>query len=162
MADSFTIKIDPAEFNRLSVAADSFGPALKKELRAGLRELGKPSADEVKKTLRQPSPAGGPNSGTGRAALIAATRVGVSFSKGNAGVKITTAASRLPAEHKGLLNAYNTKSFRHPVFGGDAWVTQQGRPYFRPSILRVLDKDLVPQMEQVLEKAIKSLGGRIR
>lgn len=159
--EGFQVVIDPGEWFRLKRELDAFDPALARALRKRIKNAGQVAADEVKKTLRLPSPGGGDDSGEGRAALIAATRVTVSFSKRAAGAKVVTGSSKLPAEHKGLLNVYNKKNkFRHPVFGDrDTWVEQQGRPYFSASIYRALDRAMIREIHAALDEAVKAIGG---
>lgn len=157
----FQIVIDPQEWFRLKQDLDAFDPALARALRKRIKNAGQVAADEVKKTLALPSPGGGDDSGEGRAALIAATRLTVSFGKRTAGAKIVTGSSRLSAAHKGLVNVYNKKTFRHPVFGNkDNWVPQQGRPYFRSSIYKALDRVMVREVRAALDEAVNAIGGR--
>jgi hypothetical protein len=165
-----SVVIDPAEWFRLKQDLDKFDPELAKALRRRIKNAGQTAADRVKQTLGLPSPDGGPNRGSSRQALIAATRVAVSFSAKQAGAKITTSASGLPAEHKGLLNVYNKSSFRHPVFAekgatrgshdGD-WVYQEGRPYFGKVILEALNKETMLEIERALDEATRAIGARI-
>ena len=109
------------------------------------------------------SPGGGDNSGEGRAALIAATKVSVSFSRRAAGAKIVTGSSKLSAAHKGLLNVYNKKSFRHPVYGNKAvWVEQQGRPYFGSAITQAMNHAVVEEIWSALDDATRAIGARAR
>lgn len=158
----FSVTIDPTEWYRLKADLDKFDPALSRALRRRIKNAGQVAADEVKKTLREPSPAGGDDSGEGRAALIAATRVSVSFGNRTAGAKIVTSSSKLSAEHKGLLNVYNKASFRHPVYGNkDNWVAQSGRPYFGSVIQQVLNKEIIREIDAALDEAIVAIGGRV-
>lgn len=155
------VVIDPQEWYRLKKELDAFNPALTKALRKRIRAAGTTAAEEVKKTLALSSPAGGDNSGEGRAALAAATRVTVSFGRRSAGAKIITSASRLPAEHQGLLHVYNKTTFRHPVFGNrSAWVEQKGRPYFGTVIRKMIDKEMTKEVEAALDDALKAIGAR--
>ena len=155
------VTIDPAEWHKAKQDLDQFDPALSRALRKRLREVGDRAVEKVKETLEMPSPDGGPDVGTGRAALASATRVSVSFAKRAAGVKITTSPSKLAAEHKGLLSVYNMRSFRHPVMGNrDNWVSQQGRPYFYKPIGEVVDRDMVDQMQEALDDAMRAIGAR--
>ena len=85
----------------------------------------------------------------------------VSFAKRAAGAKITTGSSKLAAENKGLLNVYNKKTFRHPVFGDkENWVEQQGRPYFGSVIQKALDRALVEEVRAALDEAATAIGAR--
>lgn len=162
MARKPGIHIDPQVWVDLKADLDKFPPVLLRELRKDIRNVGSVAAENVKRRLGLPSPDDGPDKGSGRAALIRATRVGVSFRQRTAGASIVTSSRLLPEQHKGLLNVYNKrKKFRHPVFGDrQAWVQQQGRPYFRPAIFEVIDRDLEKAMKGALEKAMKSMGAR--
>jgi len=156
------VVIDPEVWYKLKADLDAFDPKLTKTLRKRIRNAGDIAAGEVKKTLREPTPAG-TSSGDGRDALIAATRVAVSFSKRSAGVKITTGSSRLDADHKGLLNVYNKKSFRHPVYGDKSvYVTQQGRPYFGASIMRVMNTDILDEIQAAVDDALTQIGRPVK
>ena len=158
------VVIDPLEWYRLKGELDKFDPALAKALRKRIKGAGDKAADEVRATLRLPAPGSGSDSDVNaRAALIAATRVSVSFGKKAAGAKITTGSSKLSAEHKGFLNVYNKKTFRHPVFGNrSVFVPQEGRPYFRASIYKVLDKALINEIRAALDEATAAIGGRTK
>jgi len=157
------IVIDPQEWFRLKQQLDAFDPALAKGLRKRIRNAGQVGAEAVKTRLRLPSPGDGPDSGEGRAALIAATKVSVSFAKRAAGARIATGSSRLSAAHKGLLNVYNKKTFRHPTFGDrDNWVEQEGRPYFGAAIYDAINQAVVNEIWSALDDATKAIGARAR
>lgn len=159
-AGGFSVTIDPQEWYRLKQELDRFDPALTRALRKRIRNAGNVAAEEVRRTLRLPSPDGGDNSGESRAALAAATRVAVSFGKKSAGAKITTGSSGLAEKHKGLLHVYNKTEFRHPVFGqDDVWVAQKGRPYFESAIKKVIDRALVAEIDAALDEAVQAMGG---
>ena len=46
--------------------------------------------------------------------------------------------------------------WRHPVFGGDVWVHQQGRPYFLSSVAKGQDK-VRTSVEAAMREAVESL-----
>ena len=163
MAEGIQVVIDPAEWFRFKQQLDQFDPAITRALRKRIRKAGNVGAEAVRKTLRMSSPGGGDNSGEGRAALIAATKVSVSFSRRAAGAKIVTGSSKLSAAHKGLLNVYNKKSFRHPVYGNKAvWVEQQGRPYFGSAITQAMNHAVVEEIWSALDDATRAIGARAR
>jgi hypothetical protein len=92
--------------------------------------------------------------------LSAGTRVSLSFSRTAAGVKIVTGSGGLGATHKGLLAAYNTETFRHPVFGNThAWSEQHGRPYFGKVIEPLANKEMLREMRAALDDATRAIGG---
>lgn len=160
-ADGVQLVVNPAYLHRFKKDLDSYDKKLGLALRKRIRNAGNIGREEVIKALRLPSPGGGPNTGEGRAALIAATKVSVSFSARTAGARLVTSASRLPAEHKGLLNVYNSTTSRHPVFGQpDVWVTQRGRPYFGTVIRKAGNRKILKEIEAALNDAAKAIGGR--
>lgn len=155
------VVIDPQEWFRLKQSLDKFDKSLTTALRKRIKNAGNIAADSVRKKLALSSPGGGDDSGESRAALIAATRVTVSFAKRAAGAKIVTGSGGLDAAHKGLLKVYNKTSFRHPVFGNtDNWVPQKGRPYFNAGIYEALNKSLVDEIRAALDEATRAIGAK--
>ena len=156
------IVIDPAEWYRFKKELDNFDPAITRALRKRIRNAGNIAATAVKKALREATP-DGTSMGPGRQALIDATKVSISFGKRSAGTRIVTSASKLPAEHKGLLNVYNKTAFRHPLFGNkDYWQNQRGRPYFGASIQKVMGTAITDEIRAALDDAVKAIGGKGR
>lgn len=157
----FQVVIDPSEWFRLKRELDKFDPALARQLRRRIKNAGALAVDAIKDKLGEPAPGGGADSVGGRAALAAATRMTVSFGKTAAGARIVTSSSKLPAEHKGLLNVYAKKTFRHPLYGNKAyWYPEQGNPYFRPVIYRLIDTAIKQEIRFALDDAIRAIGGR--
>lgn len=157
----FQVVIDPKVWFELKQELDSYDKELAKQLRRRIKASGQIAADEVKKTLRMPSPGGGDDSGEGRQALIQATRVTVSFAKAAAGAKIVTGSNRLAAKNKGLLNVYNKKAFRHPVYGNrQNWVRQEGRPYFGAAILSVMNKAILDEIQAAIDDSLAEVARR--
>ncbi len=156
----YQVVIDPQEWYRLKKELDKFDPSLSRALRKRIRNAGVVAVDAVKEELAKSSPDNGSDSGEGREALAAATKVSVSFGKRSAGAKIVTSSRLLPDEHKGLLKVYNKESFRHPVFGQPNWVTQKGRPYFGKPIQKAIDRELTKEIRAALDEAVKAIGGK--
>lgn len=157
----FQVVIDPSEWYRLKKELDSFDPELARALRRRIRNAGALAVDAVKAKLGEPAPGGGDDSVGGRAALAAATRMTVSFGKRSAGTRVVTSASKLPAEHKGLLNVYAKKQFRHPLFGDkNHWYPEAGNPYFRPVIYKLIDSTIKEEIRAALDDAVRAIGGR--
>lgn len=155
------VVIDPKVWFQLKQELDSYDKELARELRRRIKNAGQVAAEKVKATLRLPSPGGGDDSGEGRAALIAATRLSVSFGKSAAGAKIVTGSSRLSAANKGLLNVYNKKTFRHPVYGNrKVFVPQQGRPYFGSAIMSVVNKEILAEIQAAIDDSLAEVGRR--
>ncbi|NQX36250.1 hypothetical protein [Herbiconiux sp. VKM Ac-2851] len=156
-----SVVIDPQVWYRTKKELDAFDPALSRALRRRIKASGDVAAEKVRQTLRMSSPDGGPNTGRSRAALIAATKVRVSFQARQAGAKITTSGSGLPAGHEGLLMVYNKDSFRHPVFGDrDDWVQQQGRPYFGRVIAGEIRRHIVQKIHDAIDEAMAAVASR--
>lgn len=96
---------------------------LRGSMRKALRESADLAVEGVRREVLSGIPARmrpGPRSrSTGlRADIAKATRASLlaGSDKGGGTVKIVTADSRLAARHKGMAKAYNSRTFRHPVF----------------------------------------------
>lgn len=160
MPGGMDVRLDTHEWFALKAELTKFDPALTRALRLKIRASAEVAVEAVKAQLREPTPEGNP-SGPGRDALIAGTRVSISFSRRSAGAKITTSGSRLPAGHAGLLKVYNLASFRHPVFGTDTWVEEAGHPYFQKPIEESVGATLYRGINDALDEAIAAIGGRL-
>ena len=155
------VRVDAKDWYRVGQDLKEFDPALYRGLRKALREAGQTGVDGVREKLGESSPAGGPDVGANRSALAAGTRVAVSFAKRGGSVKITTTASRLPAEHKAILAAYNMRSWRHPVFGNrNAFVGQAGLPYFYGPVMKAGHQQMVEGIETAIAEAVRAIGAR--
>jgi len=155
------VRIDTTELRRLQVALREFDPKLLTKLRKRVKEVGQVAVDAVKKSVTEPTPGGDTNADS-RQAVADATTLTLSFSKTSAGLKVTSSARRLDAEHKGFLGSYNKPRFRHPVFGSDRWVQQTGKPYFGAAITPVADKEMIYALRDALDEACISIGARGR
>jgi len=156
------ITVDASELIRLRNELRAFDPKLLTQLRKRIKVLGLRAVDAIKEELDKPSPGGGPDEGSGRDALASGTSTVLSFGVRSAGVKIRTTSARLPDEHKSLLNVYNSKSSRHPVFGRNVWVEQPGRPYFGAVIGKQMDDHLADEMRAAIDEACWAIGARGR
>lgn len=164
------VRIDPQVWVDLKRDLDRFDPALAKSLRRRLKTAGIRAQKAVQEELGKPSPDGGPDLGTGRAALIAATKITVSFTKRAAGVKIRTTSNGLAEKHKGLLMVYNKDTFRHPVFARngrnskgqwkDKVVEQKGRPYFGKVIQEEIRKRATDDIFEAIDDAMAEVISR--
>lgn len=185
MVDSgLKVSVDPKGWASLKKEADGFDRTIILQLRRALRVVGGRAKDAVVETLNEPAPGGGPDSTGHRAALAAATKVTVSFSGRSAGVKITTSASKLPADNAPFVKAYNLAEFRHPVFESGAqgvnrsftngnsrrrkrkltasgqlaaWVSERGRPYFGTQISKVWNRDAIAEASVALDAALSEI-----
>lgn len=152
------VTIDPSDWFRFKQQCDAYDKKLTSAVRKRIKNAGNIAVDRVKDTLSMPSPDGGDSSVGSRAALIAGTKVALSFAQKTAGVKITTSGRGLPAGHSGFEKVYNKSSFRHPVYGGRAWVSQSGRPYFGAVIAKALDKEILDEMQAAIDDAFEVFG----
>ena len=153
------VRIDAKEFSKLGRDVKEFDSALYRRLRKALREAGQTGVEGVREKLAEGSPAGGPDEGTNRSLLAAGTRVAVSFAKSGGSVKITTSGSRLPAAHSALLAAYNTRQWRHPVFGSGTFVSQAGLPYFYGAVMKAGHREMGKGIEAAIDEAVRAIGG---
>jgi len=166
MAGSVEVRLDPQGFTQFGRDLREFDPVLYREFRKALRKTGETGVEGVRAKLGEGSPAGGPDVGRMRSLLAAGTRVAVSFAKRGGSVKVTTTAAQLPAEHKAILAAYNTKGeWRHPVFGGaygtgGGWVAQQGNPYFYGPVMKAGHQEMLRGIDAAIDNAVRAMGAR--
>lgn len=160
-APGLGVRIDPASFYQLKKDLDRFNPALTRALRKNIRDIGNRAVGRVKDALREDPPGAGADMWDvgSRAALIGGTRTAISFSKNRAGVRIVTYGTKL-GKRIGFLKAYNTPRFRHPTFGQEPWVQQQGRPYFGVVIQEIADQQMRDEMEDALRSAFRAIGAK--
>jgi hypothetical protein len=155
------VQVDTSQWQQMIRDLKQFDPKLATALRKRLRNSGNWAVDRIRKNLELPSPDGGPDTGDMRALLSAATKVTLSFSAKNAGVKVTTSGAQVPKDRRGILKAYNLKEFRHPVFGDkETWIAQRGRPYFVQAFDAELQKLTRQEINAALEEAIAVLDRR--
>lgn len=122
---------------------------LMNEMRRDIRTSAKPAVQAAKQAARAIPSKG---RGTGLRTRIAAA-IGVQIRTGakTAGVRIRVASSRMPADQRKLPRALDvSRGWRHPVYGNrNAWVTQDGHPYF----LKTLDRHRRPIVLAVMSAA---------
>lgn len=150
------VYIDPSEWVRFkqTLDQDKFGKALARDLPKRVKEIGSRGIDKVTAKLEEPTP-GGNSPGEGLAAIVASLKTQLSFARLAAGVRWTASASGLPVAHKGLLNVYNTKTFRNPVAR-----TGRGNPYFGSVLFGVADSEMIAEMREALNTANRAIGAR--
>lgn len=151
-------RVEADDFTRLMRDAKAFDRDLGLRLRRNIRAAAKPAVDDVKRTVLEPPPGDRPGSVGTRAAIAkgVSLRIGTGL-KGGA-VTITASARALPPKRKAMLRLYNKPGgWRHPVFGKDTWVHQQGRPYFG-SVILDHQAQIRAAVELALDQAASAVG----
>lgn len=90
-----------------------------------------------------------------REAIKAGLKTRVVAGKTRSGVKIK--ANRPPGDLAPMAAAWNSKVFRHRVFGGDEWVSQYGNPYWWMPIKEGSD-DAKKAIEKAINEALNGKG----
>lgn len=75
-----------------------------------------------------------------------------------AGVEVIVDSDIAPhaRAYEGMANQTMSGYFRHPVFGGDAWVEESTRPFLRPAI-----RDTEPLAVERIQAAINAAFGQV-
>jgi hypothetical protein len=164
-----------ARMRKLGIALRGQDKALRAELLAASRKAAAPIVADVRAAVQgiqvTGSVGGGtfarakyakrkPRGGHGlRSTIAAATgsraRVGGKY----AGVQIVVNAKKLPPDQASLPWALDSPpGWRHPVFGQDVWVKQQGQPWFAVTIRRhqaAVQAQIGAAMDATTEKLTK-------
>lgn len=152
------LSAEAEQFNALFGKTSAVEPKLKAALRKRMKAAGDVAAAGVKAEVTQsPRSKGRRARHRGlRSGIAAGVKVTLSSSASKVGVEIKATGSKLPADMRRLVRAYNRPSWRHPVFGTGTWVQQAGRPYFTKPI-----EDSQPQVQAAvvaaMQEAIESL-----
>lgn len=159
------VRINPEALNKLAQDLKDADPKLVTALRKRIRTAGQVGVDAIRAELDKAPPSGEPDPSGFREALKDGTSTKISFSRTQAGVKITTSSAKLPANEKNLFAAYNRKKgYRVPLFGDRSRLTiQYGRPYFGAAVFK--DSTLIRMNEEILKAldvAVDAIGGRFR
>lgn len=139
------------DFRRLAGKTSQLEPALKRELRASIRLAAEKAADDSRTTID----GGGPSRTGLRLAIASGIKVTV-MTGNTAGVKISGGVSQMPEKKRQLVRAFDKPTFRHPVFGQDAWVEQPGRPYFA-SVIYGHRERVSQAVQEAMQKALDTL-----
>ena len=152
------VTIDRGNWNAEFARLREFEPAVARSLRRNMREVGKESLAEIKRTVLEPPPNDNPELTRGsREAIARQTRFVVNFTKRSAGVRFTTSPGKLG----NFIFGYNQKApFRHPVFGQKVQVSQQGRPYFGAVLTKDNVTKMVTRLSDVIDDANKAIGAK--
>ncbi len=106
----------------------------------------------------------GESSGTMRRSIVQGLRTRVVAGKTRSGITLSTTKAKMPDGKQPMVNAWNAKKFRHPVFGrtntmNDTWADQQGQPYFfHPAIQAV--KQMRADTARAIEDAVREASNR--
>lgn len=113
------ITFDPGEVRRLVADLKQLegGKALTAALRKNLRSAADPIKSQVKANASWSS------------RIPAAVAIGTAFTAKRTGIFLKVNANKAP-HGRPFENSGNAGTFRHPVFGGDTWVSQAARPFF--------------------------------
>lgn len=160
MADP-EVRVDASDFKRLFGKSSQVEKKLQTALRRNIRRVAGEAAAAVKtEVVSHPGrTVGRRRQHKGLRSNIAAG-VAVKVMTGNrSGVAIVASSKALPAGDKSMLYAWQSKKgWRHPVFGTDKWVAQQGRPYFVGPILARQPR-IRAAVEEAMQEAAQSLKG---
>lgn len=111
-----------AELQRLIRDLGTLPPDLRKELRPALRKAAHPVLMEMR------------SNASWSTRIPAATRIATSLASAS-GAGVTLKVSSGPAPHaRPYEHGGAAGNFRHPVFGGPAWVPQRARPFFYKAV----------------------------
>jgi hypothetical protein len=105
-----------AEATRARLAA--VPPKLRTELRRNFRQVAGPIVNDMR------------NRASWSSRIPGAISVQSKFGERSAGVFIRVDSHKAPHARPYEVGQGRGNTFRHPVFGGPAWVTQQTRPFF--------------------------------
>lgn len=135
---------------------------LQKDLRKRIRVAGQPALAAVRSAAggvdmtSDPSAGGTARSSGLRGRLAAATRMSVTAS----GVRFQVQEKRVDPRYGATLTAGSEgTAWRHPVYGNrNAWVRQQGSPWFYPT-LRSETPSFRRAVEQAVRDTLKTIEG---
>lgn len=145
-SDPIGLTVDTASFRELFARSSQVQPKLRAALRRRIRDAAKGLAGEVQ------SEVGGRGEGL-RAGIAAGIKVDVMTGAAREGVRIRSTGPLAQAWE-------SSRGWRHPVFGHDVWVRQQGHPYFRRTIFEGRDK-VREAVEAAMTEAVESLKGSV-
>lgn len=151
---------DPGDLKRVArdLRRHASAPALRKELRRGLREATKPVVQQARAAYRGAPSKGGVRRGRPplRRALARATSAQIKPGAAVVAVKtdgkrMPSGMGRLPAMWEGLAR------WRHPVYGNrEVWVSQQARRTFYPAVLPA-SRGVRARIEQVADDIVAKI-----
>lgn len=156
MAGRRPLSADAEQFRALFGKTSEVEPKLKAALRKRMKAAADLAAADVRSEVTKAPRSHGRGTRGLRKGIAAGVKVTISASPTKVGVAIQATGSKLPADMRALVRAYNKPTFRHPVFGGSTWVLQVGRPYFKKPI-EDRQGDVQAAVEAAMREAVESL-----
>lgn len=152
--------VDQQAIHAISAAmkAEADGKALRRDLLREMREVGKPLVPVLQAAVRSlpdvsPAAAAPPL----RDAVARQITVGARMSGRYTGLKVTVGTKRDPRGFRFAGRRMNSRrGWKHPVFGTDTWVEQQGRQWFEPPIV-----ERQWEMQAAVMAAVEAMARRI-
>jgi hypothetical protein len=145
MGEGFDFDIEAPDLRGLIQHVRDFEPRLATALRREFRQSGGEIIGAQREAL---------GSGETRDQIAAGLRTRVTAGATRQSVSI---ASGGPTKGgASLAKVFERRTFRHPVFGSEAWVDQPGRPYFNKPV-----KDGAERMRERLDQAVDDILERI-
>lgn len=151
---------DARQFKELLGKTSAFEPKLRTALRKRIRaEADKGAKDAREEVAKAPATQGAKPRSTGlRDGISRGIRVQIAANGARkVGVFIRSTGSGLPPSKRSLARAWDKETgWRHPVFGTDEWVQQNGRPYFG-SVIAKREQEIAEGVRRALEEAARTL-----
>ena len=153
-----SFRVEASEFTTLMRDAKAFDRDLGLRMRREIRNAAKPIVADVKRKVLEDPPGGGRVTVGTREAIARGVALKISTATKGGGVTVAASGRHLPTDRKAMLRAYNSDSFRHPVYGNrKRWVRQQGNPFFR-SVIAEHGVQLRIAVQKALFEAAEALG----
>lgn len=157
MASRRPLSVEAQAFNALFGKSSEVEPKLKAALRKRMKAAADQAAADVRAEVQKAPRSNGRGRSRGlRKGIAAGVKVTLSASPTKVGVAIQATGSKLPADQRRLVRAYNKPKFRHRVFGSSTFVEQLGRPYFAKPI-EDRQGDVQAAVQAAMRDAIESL-----
>lgn len=89
-----------------------------------------------------------------RASLLAGS------DKGGGQIKVVADDRRLSPQHKGMAKAYNSRRFRHRVFGRDTWAEQPGQANYFGRGVYAKREEMLARLKAAMDDVTQQITGR--
>ena len=159
MSEDVRVVLDPRSLSTTLRSIKEFSPALATATRRRLRAAGEGIVKDMRSAVTSGRLGGaGPSSGM-RQGVAAGLKVAVVAGQTRQGINIVAVSDKMPAGKAAMVKAWNSKSFRHPVFGDrSTFVSQAGRPYFG-SVIASKKDDMAQAIQLALNDALREING---